>query len=646
MIRRFVVALVFSASCIAGNAAAEPDIEAYGALPFVSSTDLSPSGEYFAAIVNTDGRQLLLVSAVSDGTQRLMVDISNHKARGLSFFGEDHVILNSSITTSANRSRFDYEYSAAVAIDLNSTDATQLLYRTTDLHPRQSGLGRMVARNVDTLTAYMPAYVGDTNVPDFDLFSNGLDRSRGVRIARGTRDTIDWFVGPDGQEIAREDFNARSEKYAVISYANGERRTIYEEDGVSRVPISVMGLTEGADALYFIDAASDGEAFETLFKLSFDGEITETDFGKPNAEIDLVFLDDNRVVRGLKYSGFLPSYRFFDAQLQANADQLLAEFPDAMVSILSWSDDQSRILFRVFDGTHVDRYGVWSENGDLSLLASRRRGIAPEDVGRVSAINYAARDGMNIPALITLPADVGADLQDLPAIVLPHGGPASYDRIDFDWLAQYFAAKGYLVFQPNFRGSTGFGGAHRSAGNGEWGRAMQDDITDGVQLLIDEDLIDPKRICIVGASYGGYAALAGGAFTPDLYRCVVSIAGVADVKEMIDQVDRESSSRTGRTKYWQRSISDGDTSRARLESVSPSKHADAFQAPVLLIHGRDDTVVPIRQSEIMNRALRRADKDVELIKLRGEDHWLSTSETRIATLEAIDAFLDEHNPAG
>ena len=280
--------------------------------------------------------------------------------------------------------------------------------------------------------------------------------------------------------------------------------------------------------------------------------------------------------------------------------------------------------------------------GTFLSISPARDTLPPAAVAAVAAVEFTARDGTMIPSIATFP--VTGSPGPYPTIIMPHGGPASYDRIDFDWMAQFFANRGYLVFQPNFRGSSGFGQAFESAGDGEWGRAMQDDLTDALDYLIAEGVTDPERVCIVGASYGGYAALAGGAFTPEKYACVVSIAGVADLEEMLDQVRRESGRRYGRLAYWEQSIAAGEANDDRLDEVSPVQFAEAFQAPVLLIHGKDDTVVPIRQSERMDRALRRAGKQVEFIKLDGEDHWLSTGETRIATLRAMDEFVRRHAP--
>ena len=171
---------------------------------------------------------------------------------------------------------------------------------------------------------------------------------------------------------------------------------------------------------------------------------------------------------------------------------------------------------------------------------------------------------------------------------------------------------------------------------------MQDDITDGVRALINTGRADPNRVCIVGGSYGGYAALAGGAFTPDLYQCVAAIAPVSDLPMMLAHERRDHGSNHWVYDYWKELIGDPRSEKEHLRAISPAYAADAFQAPVLLIHGRDDLVVPIGQSARMKSALERADKQVEFIRLKGEDHWLSTAEMRLETLKALDRFVGAH----
>jgi dipeptidyl aminopeptidase/acylaminoacyl peptidase len=240
--------------------------------------------------------------------------------------------------------------------------------------------------------------------------------------------------------------------------------------------------------------------------------------------------------------------------------------------------------------------------------------------------------------VLTLPP--GREAKNLPVILLPHGGPTARSYPGFDWQAQAFASRGYAVFQPNFRGSSGFGPKFERAGDGEWGRKMQTDISDGLAELARQGIVDPKRACIVGGSYGGYAALAGVTLQQNLYRCAVSLAGIGDLSKMVDTKKRESGSDRTLKRSLERMIGSGRD----LKEISPIFFADRADAPILLVHGKDDTVVDYDQSNDMAAALRRANKPVVFVTLEGEDHWLSKSETRLAMLEATLAFVQKHNP--
>ena len=236
-------------------------------------------------------------------------------------------------------------------------------------------------------------------------------------------------------------------------------------------------------------------------------------------------------------------------------------------------------------------------------------------------------------------------MKNLPAVVYPHGGPRGYDRISFDSFAQALASAGYMVIQPQFRGSSGFGAKHMTAGSGEWGRKMQDDITDTVKALSEKGLIDPQKVCIVGMSYGGYAALAGGAFTPDLYKCVVSINGVANLVDMYQHEKFEHGQHHEVVTYLEMQFAanaGGEVDKALMKARSPDSHAANFVAPVLLIHGENDKVVPFKQSESMRAALHKHKKQVELIELKGDNHNLVNNETSIAALRATVDFVNAH----
>ena len=318
-------------------------------------------------------------------------------------------------------------------------------------------------------------------------------------------------------------------------------------------------------------------------------------------------------------------------------------FPGSNVYLDSWSKDWSTVLVFVTGGQLSGSYVVFDLNTEkVKFSAHTRPQLTPEMVASTAAIPYPARDGLMIPSVVTFP--VGVDLattEPLPTIILPHGGPASYDNLDFDWMSQLFASRGYLVLQPNFRGSTGFGRSFRLAGNGEWGKAMQDDITDGLNLLVQEGLADPARVCIVGWSYGGYAALAGGAFTPDKYSCVVSIAGVSDLPRMLYDEKRDHGKRNWVYEYWTEQTGADVADRAQIEAISPVNYASAFEAPVLLIHGADDLVVDERQSRRMEEALKEAGKSVKRVVMKDQDHSLSTPEDRMEAFSEVLKFVDE-----
>ncbi len=292
------------------------------------------------------------------------------------------------------------------------------------------------------------------------------------------------------------------------------------------------------------------------------------------------------------------------------------------------------------------RHGIAYEVIDLATLKASEigqaySGLKPEDLADVNIATYPAQDGLPIPAFLTLPN--GRPPKNLPLIVLPHGGPGDRDEAGFNWWAQAMASRGYAVLQPQFRGSTGLGWKLESAGFGEYGRKMQSDLSDGVQALAASGYIDPKRVCIVGASFGGYAALAGVTIGQGVYRCAVSVAGISDIRKLAGGglVDEKYNINM---RLWDRYIGAKDPTDPIYDRISPARHAAQADAPILLIHGKDDAVVPIDQSYTMESALKRANKPEELVILPNEDHWLSREATRMQMLQATVKFLEKNNP--
>ena len=322
-----------------------------------------------------------------------------------------------------------------------------------------------------------------------------------------------------------------------------------------------------------------------------------------------------------------------------------AAFRGKQVTLNSWSHDMRQIVVYTQGSGDAGTYQLVDlDRRTAEIIGEAYPEITGARVGEVRAISYQAADGMRIPGYLTLPPGV-TDPRGLPLVVFPHGGPASRDYLGFDWWAQAMASRGYAVLQPNFRGSDGLGTAHLEAGYGEWGRKMQTDLSDGVRWLASEGIIDPAKVCIVGASYGGYAAMAGPTLDPGVYRCAVAVSGVSDLRLMVQwEADQGGRRDSPVVRYWNRFMGAERLGDRGLDAVSPAAQAERADAPILMLHGRDDTVVPFEQSRVFAEALRRAGKPYELIELPSEDHWLSRASTRQWMLAETVRFLELHNP--
>jgi dipeptidyl aminopeptidase/acylaminoacyl peptidase len=335
---------------------------------------------------------------------------------------------------------------------------------------------------------------------------------------------------------------------------------------------------------------------------------------------------------------------WLDAANEDAWESIVAGFPDKKVRLVSATPDRQKLVIFTNGPHDAGTYLLV----DVAAKKAIKVGLAypdlkPEDVATVQYIHYKAADGTIIPAYLTLPN--GRDPKNLPLIVLPHGGPGARDQGGFDWFAQPVASRGYAVLQPEYRGSTGYGKAHLEAGYGEWGRKMQTDLSDGVRYLASQGVIDPKRVCIFGWSYGGYAAMAGPAIDPGVYRCAVAGAGVSDLGKMLAWERDRSSKDSIVVRFWKRFMFGSRPQSESLDSVSPARQASRVQVPMLLIHGKQDYTVPVEQSQDYADALKRAGRDVTLVILPNDDHYIdarSASRQRVFDL-AID-FLEKHNP--
>jgi len=638
-VSRFSVVCVFAVVSLSICADTESDIEIYGQLPQFRAFSIAPNGEHIAFIHRGDEGDRVLIFNTKENKVVGGARVGDMKAFSTYFLTDEHVVIRASTTSYAIGYRNKWEHSGAIVYNLKTRKSKLLLQRTKDLHPAQTGLGRVVGFNPEKQLVYMPAFERGSN-PRRNLYSVRLKTGIGKLFAKGTTHTRFWFVSTDGTVLARDEYREKEKLHVIQSKISGKWQEIYRHK--TDIPsIRVRGVGGDGESLLFFDSSNDRRA---LYEMSLhNGSIVGPRYSRDDADIDRLMLDINQKLTAVVYGGFKPSYEFVDPELSRLFSRLEANFPNSSVYPSDWTPDLAMFIVKVAGGDAAGSFYLMNAEPP-ELTAKFPAEYEVDAIGQIKTMRYTARDGLKIPALLTLPTG-DQPKKNLPLIVMPHGGPETYDQLGFDWMAQYLAQKGYAVLQPNFRGSKGFGYDFRRAGRGKWGREMQDDVSDGVTAVVEAGYADADRVCIVGSSYGGYSALIGGAFTPELYRCIVSIGGISDLPYMLSKVKLKYGRYHWVISYWHKLIGDSKTERDKLESISPANFADQFQAPVLLIHGDDDTIVHIRQSRIMHKALKEAGKSVEFKELDGGDHWLDTSSARLQTLRAIDKFLDTHNPA-
>ena len=651
-----VAGLVLAVLCGApAHAAAAPEVPAaaFAALAQTSDVELSPNGQLVAWSDQSGPEVKVAVYDIAAKNYRRIFTIASTMTLRSLLWADDGTLLlevsKAQVIPAWDGPGRMYTYFRTIAADL-ATGSTRMLLMSggdrvwvtgADLVAWQTAVPHTVVMSTFDYSATaerseMGTFIHDARSDSGwigQLFQVDTLTGKGKIIEEGDQYTAQWVVNAQGAPVARSEWRPAKSQYVIeVKAGLGWRRIFQRDDGQT---LTLYGLS--SDGKSIIATGPDKDRWIRVWAVALDGSGEKQ--VSPDVDADVVDVETDRfsgVPVELLLGGRDQQTDWLDNSAQVRFESIARAFPGRRVAVYSHSRDGSRVVAEVQDRSHPPIYYLVDFNTHRAeIIGEAYPALAKVTLGDVRSITYAARDGTAIPAYLTLPH--AAASKNLPMVVLPHGGPADHDSPDFDWLSQFFAARGYAVLQPEFRGSTGFGEAFRRAGQGQWGRLMQDDVTDGVNAMIRQGIADPHRICIVGASYGGYAALAGAAFTPKLYACAVSINGVADLPEMLAYEKSQHGTESDAVAYWRQDI--GSPFDRNVIDFSPLKAAADVGAPVLLLHATDDTVVPISQSREMAKTLANMGKPVTLIELKGEDHWLSNAATRLEVLEDTDRFL-------
>lgn len=522
------------------------------------------------------------------------------------------------------------------------------------LHDIAAGTVRVIARKdqglegddvlfVDPAGRYLLLSI-QASIYDYpSVFRVSLPDGKMTQIVRPRPPVWEWYADDAGIVRAGIGWEGRKLRYYYRRTAEENFKLI----GAVRPDdenawFDIAKVVSGSDEGYVLSDERTGR--QALYKFNYrTREIGDLVHGNDQYDIDDYWLTtDGRTLEGLSFTDDRQRVLWFEPdakELQARIDRAV---PDLQAWVISRSADDNRLLIL---GTAPNDPGVYylldRTTREMALLAVRQNALPPEMLAETRAVRYKARDGREIPAYLTLPK--GRVAKGLPLIVYPHGGPYGVrDRLEYDAQVQLFANRGYAVLQPNYRGSGGYGTEFGDAGVGQIGLAMQDDLDDGMDWLVTQGLVDKDRVCMVGASYGGYAAMWAAIRNPERYRCAASFAGVADWKAML-KYDRRYLTKKASAR-WQARIT-GEEERD-LGTVSPTQQAARLIRPLLIGHGEDDSNVPISQSRKLVAELRKAGiRDYEYVAYKDEGHGLSDPANQKDWFNRLDAFLAKHNPA-
>jgi dipeptidyl aminopeptidase/acylaminoacyl peptidase len=617
-------------------------LAAYGRLPMIEDAQISPDGTMMAYAVTSGDARLVMIRQLGTGKSLATLNAGDQKVRDIQWAGAGHLLITISTTQHvAGLMGPRREYFQVLAYDLSNGKTRLLMDRAADSMNVVIGPPQVRMLNGEPHVIVEGVHWAGGERGRNSLFSIKLSNGATKVHEQGRTHTTDWVVGRDGGVLAQTEYDTvtgewslrllRNKRWELIDSRTAPLSAPYL-GGLGKDGTSVLLITRDpvTDRRAFKEYPADGSPARDIQLPSFDGMIHDP---ASQALIGVWELDGDEL-----------RYDFFNPKDQAVWRGIAKAYAGRQVRLVSWTDDRRKLVVRVDDPAAGPSFVlVDMETKRADIVGSVYGGLKPEDISEVRPVKYKAADGLEITGYLTLPR--GREAKNLPLVVLPHGGPAARDEPGFDWKAQALASRGYAVLQPNFRGSDGFGRRFLEAGYGEWGRKMQTDLSDGVRYLTTQGLIDPKRVCIVGSSYGGYAALAGATLDRGVYRCAVAVAGLSDLRRFMSVEARETGGRTNDAlRYWSRFMGVEGRRDPDLAAISPISHVAQVSIPVLLIHGKDDTVVLYDQSQVMFDALRRAGKTAELVTLKGEDHWMSRGATRLQMLEATVTFLEKHNP--
>ena len=646
MIRSFVVAVLVSVPVWAALADPLPTHH-FAQREKVWGPKLSADGSRLAVLERVNGDEVITRYRI-DGAALVPL---GQTASGLEndyfrvrWASEDRILVSSVLR---NRSRTFGDGSPLrqlLSMKPDGSDKVILLSQRRNARPRFAGDG-IVHMLPDDPAHILVRLIDIGNEDDSFVYRMNIytgDRELIEEAASG-QDIFNWYADWDGTIRYAFGQDNKNRQIMLIRRADGDWHPLHKYELFADGRFYPLGYSYDDNTIFVLSSHITGRASLYKFDLST-GDLAGKIFSHEDVDLDSpVISEASRKAVAVSYTVDKKEYHYLDPSYEELRDKVDNALPDRINAIVSTTADEQRLVVMSESTTHSGTYYLYDlTNEALTEIGQRYDGLYEEDLSPMQRVTYEARDSLEIPAYLTVPkvpvtqAAGRPNARPGPVVILPHGGPRTRDRLGFDLWAQFLANRGYVVLQPNFRGSRGYGERYESLGHGTWGRAMQDDLTDGAQWLIDQGLADPKRICIVGASYGGYAALMGIIRAPDMFQCGASLNGVSDIRRMM----RADGDYDTRSSEFRRVA--GRLSKSELDLISPIDRADEINVPVLLVHGEEDRNVSVRHSRQLAAKLERDGKSNTLVVIPDEGHSFRKDESLLIWLSALEKFLAEN----
>jgi len=618
------------------NISAKDNSDIFGNLPLISDLKISPDGLKIASLQNIDGNYHIVIRELFNSKAKPTVfGLESAKIRSIDWGNNDRVIFYATIPY---YSKADYEMFTMSRLGfLNIHNSEAIWPFNKGRYRRAIGAPQLVNKLVDEPDHVLISYYGD-------LLK--------VRLSDGDKDEVDtprkssaWVTNESGEILAYTLYHKKEDMHTEMLKSPGDDSFITlkvmgnKEKEEKNFEGDIKLVSQDRKSIFYIARSNDDVI--NLFKAKVQGELlVDRKIVSKNGKFDLdnVTLDyNNSQMIAAQFTKNFTEYDYFDTNLKQVQADLKATFPHSEVEITSYSVNKNKFIAKISSKDFPLEYFFYDQKkGQLAKVADGYPEAKNTVLGNVSQYNYTASDGLKISGYFTKPSTNKDELP--PLIVLPHGGPETRDSMGFNWIRQFYASEGYAVFQSNFRGSSGYGKKFAEAGHGEWGKKMQQDVDEGVDSLIQKGLVDGNKICVVGASYGGYVALYSATKRYDKYKCSVSFAGVSNLSDIFYHTKEQ----FGGIGYWEKSIGKRRDLKV-LKKYSPVKLVTKNTRPILMLHGEKDTTVPIFQSEKMYKTLKKAKiKGVKYIELEDADHWFSEQKSRQIFLKESLKFIKKH----